>query len=477
MIANLKRYPTMKDSDVEWLGPVPNHWEVRRNGRLFAQRNETGFGELPVLEVSLRTGVRVRDFENSERKQVMSDRDKYKRALAGDIAYNMMRMWQGAVGVAPVDGLISPAYVVARPLPGTIAAYFERLFRTPAYMQEVDNYSRGIVKDRNRLYWEDFKAIPSCYPPPNEQTAIVRYLDYVDRRVRRLVRAKRRLIALLNEQQQAVIHRAVTRGLDPDVPLKDSGVEWLGQVPAHWEVVPLKRVSRIIDGDRGSGYPTAEDFVPEGIPFLSSKAIKNGRLDLDDSPLISQDKYQALGKGKLRSGDIVMTVRGTIGNSALFTGDSYGSGFINAQMMILRPDCGRVTPAYLLQQFHSSYFKQLLFFSAYGSAQQQLTNQILARLAMPMPSLIEQAAILVYLDEATADIDAAIKRANREIELLNEYRTRLVADVVTGKLDVRDAVAALPEVDPLAADDRPADALDTDADLGEVEAALEEAEV
>ncbi|MCA8920139.1 MAG: restriction endonuclease subunit S, partial [Planctomycetes bacterium] len=197
MTAALKPYPEMKDSGVEWLGEVPAHWEVRRNGRLFAQRNETGFGELPVLEVSLRTGVRVRNFENSDRKQVMSDRDKYKRALAGDIAYNMMRMWQGALGVAPVDGLISPAYVVARPLPGTVAAYFERLFRTPAYMQEVDNYSRGIVKDRNRLYWEDFKAIPSCYPPPDEQTAIVHYLDYVDRRVRRLVRAKRRLIVLL----------------------------------------------------------------------------------------------------------------------------------------------------------------------------------------------------------------------------------------------------------------------------------------
>ena len=150
----------LKPSGVEWLGDVPEHWEMQRNGRLFAQRNETGFGDLPILEVSLRTGVRVRDFENSDRKQVMADREKYKRAVAGDIAYNMMRMWQGAVGVAPVDGLISPAYVVARPLQGTEPRYFECLFRLPAYMSEVDKYSRGIVKDRNRLYWEDFKQIP-----------------------------------------------------------------------------------------------------------------------------------------------------------------------------------------------------------------------------------------------------------------------------------------------------------------------------
>lgn len=119
MIDGLKPYPEYKDSGVAWLGDVPGHWEVRRNGRLFLQRNETGFPALPILEVSLRSGVRVRDFDASSRKQVMRDRAMYKRALRGDITYNMMRMWQGAVGVAPVDGLISPAYVVARPLAGT----------------------------------------------------------------------------------------------------------------------------------------------------------------------------------------------------------------------------------------------------------------------------------------------------------------------------------------------------------------------
>ena len=152
-------YPAYKDSDVEWLGQVPEHWDVVRNGRLFVQRNEVGFAELPILEISLRTGIRVRDLEDPDRKQVMSDRSKYKRAVEGDIAYNMMRMWQGAVGVTPVDGLVSPAYVVAKPLVGTNSQYFNALFRTSAYMTEIDKYSRGIVKDRNRLYWEDFKRM------------------------------------------------------------------------------------------------------------------------------------------------------------------------------------------------------------------------------------------------------------------------------------------------------------------------------
>jgi len=209
-----KPYPKYKDSGVEWLGEVPEHWEVWRNGRLFAQRNETGFADLPILEVSLRTGVRIRDFENSNRKQVMSDRGKYKRAVAGDIAYNMMRMWQGAVGVAPTDGLISPAYVVAKPLPGTESRYFIRLFKTTVYMREVDKYSRGIVKDRNRLYWEDFKRMPSCYPPPHEQVMIVDAIDHACDDIDATVEHIHREIELLREYRTRLIADVVTGKLD-----------------------------------------------------------------------------------------------------------------------------------------------------------------------------------------------------------------------------------------------------------------------
>ena len=204
----------MRDSGVEWIGEVPAHWEVRRNGRLFAQRNETGFADLPILEVSLRTGVRVRDFKNSDRKQLMSDRDKYKRAVSGDIAYNMMRMWQGAVGIAPTDGLISPAYVVAKPLPGTEARYFIHLFRTAAYMTEIDKYSRGIVKDRNRLYWEDFKRMPSCYPPPDEQMLISDAIDDTCDDIAMSAERVRRGIDLLREYRTRLIADVVTGKLD-----------------------------------------------------------------------------------------------------------------------------------------------------------------------------------------------------------------------------------------------------------------------
>ena len=175
-----RRFSTYKRSGLDWLGEMPEHWQLVRNGRVFAQRNESGHPELPILEVSLRRGVRVRGFGSSGRKQVMSDRSLYKRAAQGDIAYNMMRMRQGAVGVAPTDGLVSPAYIIAKPMPEIDSRYFDHLYHTGSYMTEVDKYSRGIVKDRNRLYWEDFKQMPSPCPPSDEQAAIA---DALDRRM------------------------------------------------------------------------------------------------------------------------------------------------------------------------------------------------------------------------------------------------------------------------------------------------------
>ena len=198
----------------KWLDDVPAHWKVRRNGQIFAQRNETGHSELPILEVSLHSGVSVRDFGASNRKQVMSDREMYKRALKGDIAYNMMRMWQGAVGVAPVDGLVSPAYVVAKPLAGNDSRYFNHLFHIRPYMTEVNRYSRGIVKDRNRLYWEDFKQIQTPCPPLDEQVLIANAIDDTVRLTADGVRNLQRQIGMIKEYRARLIADVVTGKLD-----------------------------------------------------------------------------------------------------------------------------------------------------------------------------------------------------------------------------------------------------------------------
>jgi len=221
-----KPYPAYKDSGVEWLGDIPAHWRLVRNARLFQQRNESGHSALPILEVFLRSGVRVRNFTVSGRKQVMADREMYKRAVKGDVTYNTMRMWQGAVGAAPIDGLVSPAYVVARPLPGTQSQYFEHLFRTHDYMRHVNRHSRGIVKDRNRLYWEDFKQMASLCPPTNEQALIADAIRRDAKRIGSGIGNARRQIGSANEYRTRLIADVVTGKLDVrEAAAGSSGVE------------------------------------------------------------------------------------------------------------------------------------------------------------------------------------------------------------------------------------------------------------
>ncbi|MCZ7616786.1 MAG: restriction endonuclease subunit S [Myxococcota bacterium] len=454
----LEPYRETKDSGVAWLGKIPVGWEIRRNGRLFAQRNETGYPNLPILEVSLRTGVRVRDFNASSRKQVMNDRAKYKRAARGDIAYNMMRMWQGAVGVVPTDGLVSPAYVVARPQPETVPRFFAYLYRTDSYMGEVDNYSRGIVKDRNRLYWEQFKQIPTPYPSPSEQETIVRFLDHVDRRIRRYIRAKQKLIKLLEEQQQAIIRRAVTRGLDPNVRIKPSGVEWLGDVPEHWEVSRVKTEFACLNHRRvplsgtERGTMTLRRYDYYGASGVIDKVDEY--LFDDDLLLIAEDGANLV----LRNLPVAIITRGRF--------------WVNNHAHILKPKRGSLE--YLAAAMELINYQPWIS----GAAQPKLTQDRLMGIAIAVAPIEEQRRIVSHVEIETEPLRATIGRARCEIDLLREYRTRLIADVVTGKLDVREAAARLPdEIDELESIDESdvlADAEDATSD--DRDAVPEEAE-
>jgi len=204
----------MKDSWVEWLGEVPAHWEVKPNIALFTQRDERGREDLPILEVSIATGVSVREFSTEKIEQRSDDLRAYKVAHQGDIAFNKMRMWQGAVGMAPISGLVSPDYVVASPRHGVDARYYAALFRTAAYMTEVCRWSHGIVDDRNRLYWEEFKAIASPLPPLHEQTAITTRLSELTVRLDSLISRVRTAITRLHELRTALISAAVTGKID-----------------------------------------------------------------------------------------------------------------------------------------------------------------------------------------------------------------------------------------------------------------------
>jgi len=469
VIAGLKPYADYRDSGLPWLGQVPAHWRVVRNGSLFAQRSQTGFAELPILEVSLKTGVQVRSFGAAKRKQIMSDLSKYKRAAQGDLAYNTMRMWQGALGVCPVDGLVSPAYVVARPYPNVDARYYAALFRTGGYMAEIDSASRGIVKDRNRLYWDQFKQMQSPCPPLEDQVEVVRFLDWASGRIDRAIRAKRKVISLLTEQKQSIAQRAVTAGVEPGVTLKLTGLEWLTAVPAHWEVRPLKAVSEIQSGvtlGKDYGGQRTDEF-----PYLRVANVQAGFVDLSEVKSIRVPIAEAQ-RSTLAMGDVLMTEGGDP--------DKLGRGCVwDAQVnpclhqnhvFAVRPKQHRLNPMFLSAFMGTSFARAYFQATAKQTTNLASTNKTkIGRLQVPLPPIEEQGDILAKVALETRPTDAAIGRLEAEIQLLREYRLRLFVDVVTGQLDVREASMRLPAESPLDRDTETDDEAD-DTELIDEEA-------
>ena len=445
---------------------MPAHWRVVRNGSLFRQRNQTGFAELPILEVSLRTGVRVRDFETSKRKQVMSDFAKYKRAAAGDIAYNMMRMWQGAVGIAPVDGLVSPAYVVAAPFDGVEPRYFNELFRTAAYMAEVDNCSRGIVKDRNRLYWDQFKTLMSPCPPPDEEAAIVRFLAWATGQVDRTILAKCKVISLLNEQRQAILHREVTRGSNSATRLRPTGLAWLGDVPESWNV---RRLRHLIQGRLTYGANAAADFTNTNWPrYIRITDFRtDGSLKAETfrslPPEVANDYL-------VEPGDILLARSGATVGKAFLVSDITGAACHAGYLIRARPRRDLILPGFLYAFFQSGAFLAWKDATFNIATIQNIGADKYANLAVAYPSLPEQQVILDRLKVQQAPIVETGGRLQRELELLKEYRQRLVADVTSGRLDVRILSSSLPEENGAAVPYRGSSGIDNGA-LDEEEAA------
>jgi type I restriction enzyme S subunit len=260
MIDGLKPYPDYKDSGQAWVGSVPEHWDVLPNRAVFEEVKDRNHPDEEMLSVTITRGViRQRSLlaETSKKDSSNLNKSAYKLVCPNDIAYNKMRAWQGAIGASKFRGIISPAYVVMRLREKYNPFYFHHLFRTPHFAKEAERWSYGITSDMWSLRPEHFKMIYTPVPPTDEQAAIVKFLDHATRRLNRAIRAKHKVIALLNEQKQVIIHRAVIRGLDPNVPLKASGVPWLGDIPGHWKV---RRISWLFEERNERGRP--------GLPVL-----------------------------------------------------------------------------------------------------------------------------------------------------------------------------------------------------------------
>lgn len=440
MIDQLRPYSETKPSGVDWLPALPNGWEIHRAKYSFREiddRSEAGGEEL--LSVSHKTGVTPRSQKNITMFMAESY-EGHKVCRPGDIVVNTMWAWMAAIGVSRHVGIVSPAYGVYRPrTPDRFEPKFlDYLLRTELYRAEYLRSSRGITTSRLRLYPPDFLNIPFVQPPLGAQRLIVRFLDWHGAQTAKLVRAKKKIIALLNEQKQAIIHRAVTRGLDPNAKLKPFGIPWLGDVPEAWEVKRLKQVSRI---RYGLGQPPAEKVG--GLALIRATNIDHGRILAKNLVFVDPDAVPRSRGAFLKTGEIIVVRSGAYTADSAIIPAEYEGSVAGYDIVVTAT---RVLPEFLAAVLLAPHVQiDQLIPASMRAAQPHLNAEELGAAVLAVPDVQSQRGIVAHIDVETALASKAIDIAQREIAVIQEFRTRLIADVVTGKLDVRAAAASLPE--------------------------------
>lgn len=431
MIDELAPYPATKDSEAQWLGLVPEHWRVRR------LKSST---DHIVEQTSARQGDVYVALEHVESwtghvrpvKVVAEFDSQVNRFRAGDVLFGKLRPYLAKVACADRDGVCVGEFLVLRPRHSVISPPFlEHLLRSKPVIDAVNSSTFGAKMPR--ADWGFVGGMRIAIPPLEEQARIVRFLEHADARIHRYIRAKQQLIKLLEEQKEAIVHRAVTRGLDPDVRLKPSGVEWLGEVPKHWDVRRLKRVGEV---RIGLTYLPSDVAGPDGVLVLRASNVRDGKVVSGDNVYVSTPVPENL---LVAEGDILICVRSgsrnLVGKSAVIPRE-FADATYGAFMTILRSELNPWLYWVLNSQLMPTVMAQFE-----TSTINQLTQGDLRSLPIPIPSAVEQTEIVRYLQHATSSIESTIVQTRREINLLHEYRDRLIADVVTGKLDVRDVAA------------------------------------
>lgn len=436
----LKPYPKYKPSGSRWIRKIPEHWEFHRLGSLLHARAERNRPDLPLLSVAREKGVFVRSLidETENHNVIPEDLTNYKVARAGNLVINKMKAWQGSMGIAPCDGIVSPAYYVFD-FRIQNHSFGQKLLRSKPYVAHFGRASDGVRVGQWDLSIPGMRQIPMLVPPPEEQAAIVRYLDWANARLGKAIQAKRKIIALLNEQKQAIIHRAVTRGLDPNVPLKPSGVPWLGDIPANWQIVRNMALFGLRVEPGIADLPVLQVSLHSGITFEQMDQFGKPKRLIADAT-----KYKLIRQSEMAYNTMRMW-QGAVGVAP-------SDGLVSPAYVVLIPRTD-TNPWFYNYMFRTSEYRQQVNRFSTGIVSDR--NRLYWDSFKQMPNVAlprkEQDEIVAFIERETQSLNNAMSRTEREIALLREYRTRLIADVVTGKLDVRETAAKLPAEEPLEA--------------------------
>lgn len=427
MTAGLTPYPEYKDSGLPWLGEIPKDWEMMKMKYLFRERSEKGYPDQPLLAATQTMGV-VRK-EHYENRTVLALKDLHllKLVRIGDFVISL-RSFQGGIEYAHYQGIISPAYTVLCPSQQVNPKYFTALLKSKPYIDNLSIFVTGIRQGQN-IDYERLSRSFLPIPMFEEQETIGTFVTHANHRINRLIHDKQRLIELLNEQKKAINHRAVTRGLDPNIRLKPSGIDWLGDVPEHWEVRRVKSLSMVKRGASPRPIDNSKYFDDQGEYAWVRIADVTASIRYLEK---TTQRLSALGKSlsvPIEPGGLFLSIAGSVGKPiitkikcCIHDGFVYFPNF--------KDDA----------EFLFYVFSSGIIYGGLGKigTQLNLNTETVGNISIGWPPSEEQGEIVKYLDIALDSLNDAIERVYREIYLLREYRTRLIADVVTGKLDVRE---------------------------------------
>lgn len=433
MIEGLKPYAEYKESGLPWLDTVPKHWNMVPNRALMQdQRQVVGAkaSDYTLLSLTLR-GIIARDMVNPKGK-FPAQFNTYKVVKPDDFVFCLFDIDETprGVGLSPLKGMITGAYDIFSPTPRINPRFLYHYYLFVDEGKLMKPLYTGLRKTIQRGVFASLKA---PLPPPDEQAAIVRFLDHANRKIDGFIRAKRKLIGLLNEQKQAIIHRAVTRGLNPEAPLKSSGIPWLGDIPKHWEAPRIKTV--LLERDARSH---------EGSEVLLSLTRNRGLIARSDMTDKIHSARTLVGYKLYSPGEIVMN-RMQAWSGMFGTGPI--SGMVSPDYAVYKILGGNDSTFLLARLKASDLVSQFAIESkGIGTGFNRLYNDRLGAIPISLSPPDEQRVIAKWIEINTSKLSSAIARTEREIALMQEYRTRLTADIVTGKLDVREAAAKLPDL-------------------------------
>ncbi|TPT53245.1 restriction endonuclease subunit S [Acinetobacter baumannii] len=413
-----KQYPSYKPSGVEWLGDVPEHWQQKPIWSLFKRIKRTNFPTERLLSVYRDYGVIPKDSRDDNHNRASEDLTPYQLVCANDLVINKMKAWQGSIAISELRGIVSPAYYIYQPKAEYHSKYIHFLIRSAYYIQSYKNYSKGIRVNQWDLESEAFTHIDLLLPSLDEQQKIVAFLDTETTRIDNLIAKQEKLIELLEEQRKSIISHAVTKGLNPNAPMKDSGVEWLGEVPESWVEQKIKFISKLINEKTSE---KSNVIALENIESWTGKYIETE--SSFESDAVKFKKNDVL-FGKLRP---YLAKVYLVENQGEAVGDIY----------VLRPN-KLIHPQFLKFFMLSEKFIDYVNSSTNGTKMPRANWDFIGCISIFLPHIKVQHEIVEYLESAVLKIELIINKQISLIEKLKEYRSSIISHAVTGKIDIRE---------------------------------------